>query len=106
MNEIDLASTIISEKWFIAFLLLLMLLWAYKLIKWFLCKYLDITKENHILERKGQDNKDVEFLKAIWEIVAVVKEWDLATNNAHDSIHNKLDEIHLDVREVKITINK
>lgn len=111
MNEFDLISTILSEQWFITLLFLLWLYWVYKLATKFTNKYLEITQENHRLERERQEAKDLKFLQVVNEIATNIKEsWVKAEwyhNNleskiqdGHEKIHNKLDKIHDNVSDI------
>lgn len=111
MNEFDLISTILSEQGFITLLFLLWLYGVYKLATKFTNNYLEITQENHRLEREQQETKDIKFLQVVNDMATSIKENWVKTewyhNNLeskitdwHDKIHSKLDKIHDNVNDI------
>ena len=109
--EETLLLNILSESWIVAFLFISTLFGLYKLGKYLWSNYIDITKENHRLEREATAVKDLEFLRRVKEVVDTVKDWDDKHEVAHDKIgeimqdwHNKitskLEDIHEEVKKI------
>ena len=103
---------ILSEHGAIAFLFILTLYWIYKIAKWFLCRYLKMVENYHNIKIQAEKDKDIVFLKAVSNIVEQVGKGDwmhteehkTINNNLvdwHAKIHNKLEDIHKDIKKKK-----
>ena len=80
--ETTILNTVLSESWIVAGLFLIMLYWTYKLAKWFLWRYLEMSQEH---------NKS--FLCSFDKMVDKV--WDLADNviqgnSQHSKEHHEI----------------
>ena len=85
---------ILTEKWFTAFLFILVLVGVYKIAKYLWSKAIDVYEKNLELQREAQNKKDLEFLKSVWEISQIIKSWDDRHEIAHERLWKKIEEWH------------
>jgi len=104
-------NSIFSENWIIWMLFCLTLFWIYRISYFWVKRYLDLIEEKHKIERIAQDNKDLSFLKTVWEISKVIKNWDdehikahnqiwKIIENNHNNISNKIERNHNEIKDL------
>ena len=85
-----LFSAILSQSGIVALLFVFMLLWTYKLAKWFLWKYLDLSQEHNTSFLKSFDK----MVTKVWDLADNVIEWNKSHSQEHDKIMTTLDTKH------------
>jgi len=74
------------QLWATFLILMIVLIWIYKLALYWVDKFISLEKENKRLEREATDRKDIEFIKTIKGISDSISEWD----DRHDEAHHKI----------------
>jgi len=80
--ETTILNAVLSENGIVAMLFILMLVWVYKLAKWFLAKYLDLSQEHNKSFLSSFDR----MVDRVWILADNVIDW----NKQHSDEHNKL----------------
>lgn len=85
------------QLWATFMILIIILLWIYKIALFFVWSFLETIKDKHKLELDAQNRKDLEFLQSVKEISKVIRLGDEDHKEAHRTLGEEMKKWHINI---------